>query len=1236
MGAMNRFDNEKVALDEIINDLKLIIGRDEITGKEIEEILSEVKSEEIKKYLKSLEGGSKPEDALKDAFFAGVNSPLVKYLFGWINPETNVESGFVDYLTDSRGDSKGIAIEIKLLFEAKFESGKSGRVLEKITQRKLRWDKYKDQIRKYLGRRGEFVIFTNLKEWYFFSRSYSLDEECKYFFNTDFEAFIEEYSPIEDLSEYLDRKEQEAIKEVLDKKFFASLRSWINELSEAEFLPGISEREKNELIINLINKFIFIQTLDDFWVIENHWIQNHWDSVERKWQAKGKLKVLEEFFNEEVNKWFYEFYDTELFRGNILDYVERDERNIDLFFRKLKLVLGIDFGATAIGWVRGIMQYNFRRINEDIFGKAYESYLAELRKEQGIFYTPSYITEYIAENTVGRIFDDILGEIEGELTIENFKEAKKLVEKFTSVKVLDPACGSGSFPIKTLRLIWKKYARLREILGERERVYLKNGISSDELDELNEIKRILGVGKNKDRELISKVILRHIHGNDLDRRALEVAKVNIWLEAIKLAPKDFRFDLLGETNHILPNLEMNLTCGDSLVGLSEDLTIEVLKGHKEKIVKLWELREKYLEDTSRVELVNSIERVKNELRGVLYNEFKGYLEENNLPLEILEETKPLHWALEFWYVFFDEDGEALPEEERGFDAVVGNPPWIQSKFMLQHQKSWYNFKYSSMKKQYDIFNGFVEQGINNLKNERLLSFILPNRFVMNPDYKPFRYFLLSKTAILEIVDIGDEVFKDSNMPSLVLSVKKEFSAEKRRNSQISVKLTDVDSLKKGLIAACYPKVQTEFFKKSDYLFTIYKSEYEGSILEKIESQSVKTLAEFVDNARGVEIGKKSKIICNAPESNCVPFLTGEVMGRYVILEHKCRYIRLNVPDIDYKSPSVYAPPKIIIRKTGTGINATIDYGGYYVIQVIYILKRKDTSELNLEYLLGILNSNLMQFYYFEKFGEKSKKTFPHLRQTHILNLPIKLLQTKKEKQVNKEIENLVKNIIILKKAYYNFLKIWNEWSIKLKNDELSLHQILVNDANLMRTGEFEKTWTSEATFYPDEEHKNLSKGFKKFRIIDDNEKPILKVYGLDENNKEETIYELEFKNRELMLHVFLSIKQALESKRKKTLAHLLAKTIIPLIHPDSEKNTPNIMWKVREDFGGWVESEKIEHLELDIVKIENEIEDVDANIDALVFRLYGLNENEVRTVLESLNVIDSYQHKVLGILGGLP
>jgi hypothetical protein len=260
--------------------------------------------------------------------------------------------------------------------------------------------------------------------------------------------------------------------------------------------------------------------------------------------------------------------------------------------------------------------------------------------------------------------------------------------------------------------------------------------------------------------------------------------------------------------------------------------------------------------------------------------------------------------------------------------------------------------------------------------------------------------------------------------------------------------------------------------------------------------------------------------------------------------------------------------------------------------------------------------------YYRSFAVTNRDTIPQLKKIHLDEFPIKL--------GSKEISKFVTKIINLKKSHHALFEIWNEWTIKLKNNELSLHQILVNEANLMRTGEFEKTWTSEATFYPDGEHENLSKEYKKFRVVGDNEKPILKVYGLDENNKEEMIYEMEFKNRELMLHVFLSTKQALESKRKiKTLAHLFAKTIVPIIQPDSERNTPNIMWKVREEFGKWVESERVEQLESDIVRIENEIENMDARIDALVFRLYGLDEDEVRMVLDSLKVVNPYQRKIL-------
>jgi len=84
------------------------------------------------------------------------------------------------------------------------------------------------------------------------------------------------------------------------------------------------------------------------------------------------------------------------------------------------------------------------------------------------------------------------------------------------------------------------------------------------------------------RNLIPAILLRHIHGNDLDKSALSVAKVNLWLEGIKSAPSDFRYTELGESNRILPYLEMNLIFGNAVVGLDDDTVIHYMKTNKKQ------------------------------------------------------------------------------------------------------------------------------------------------------------------------------------------------------------------------------------------------------------------------------------------------------------------------------------------------------------------------------------------------------------------------------------------------------------------------------------------------------------------------------------------------------------------------------------------------------------------------------------------------------------------------------
>jgi len=234
------------------------------------------------------------------------------------------------------------------------------------------------------------------------------------------------------------------------------------------------------------------------------------------------------------------------------------------------------------------------------------------------------------------------------------------------------------------------------------------------------------------------------------------------------------------------------------------------------------------------------------------------------------------------------------------------------------------------------------------------------------------------------------------------------------------------------------------------------------------------------------------------------------------------------------------------------------------------------------------------------------------------------------KTANK-IEYYVNLLVLLKKVRYKSFEIWKEWCARLKNDEYSLHKMLSEDARLIRKGEFNKAWTSKATIYPTESMPSMI--FNSFKVVGEVSKHVIKIYGLDEDNREKFVYEMELSNRELMLHIYYSLLQALESRAKiETLPQLFAKTTIPIIkevNKSPNELTPNIIKKATDEFKKWLNEEKIEVVETDIVKIDNEIEDIEAKIDALVFKLYGLKEDEIKVVFDSLKTSMIYQQKVL-------
>lgn len=1235
-------ETEKASLNLILEDLRYLFDKEEIRQEEVDDVLYNLKSDEVKSYVQSLRFGSKPETALRESFIAG-KSVLLKYLFGEALPEVRSD-GFIDYLIkDEMG--RGIALELKPLFEADVEFDKAGKpILKRLRQKKLKPEDYREQILKYIQEgEAQFVILTNLKDWFFYSKELT-PREVKPFCTIGFFEFIKEYDVIGNLRDYLERKEFESIRYELDKRFFESLKSWVKKLSEVEFT--VDDKRKLELIIGLINKFIFIQTLDDYGVIEFNWIKKRWNYHEQMWQRKGKLMVLEKFFDE-LDEWFYLYYDTELFKEKILLYIKKDEENIDRLYRNLQLVLGLTYLQVPFGTLKGIMQYNFRYIDEDVLGKAYETFLGEVRKEEGVYYTPKYITQYIAENTVGRVFDQLLNEIKEKLASEDFGRVKDLVSKFISVRVLDPACGSGSFLIKTVRIIFNRYKELIKKLNECYKGYLNFKGSLDIPQEntvkaelLSSIKGMLG--PDSDRELIARILVRHIHGVDLDKRALEVAKVNIWLEAIKLSPKEFRYDKLPpNTNYILPNLQMNLCNGDSLVGLPLESTIEYLsENYRADIIKLCQLRCNYLENPMEPKFVEEVEDLKHKIRNMLNKKFTQFLEARSIPTQISDKTKPFHWALEFWYVFFDEKGTPLSEDLQGFDVVLGNPPYVENKRLDPLTKKYLQNcgTYRTTYKLFDYAVPFIERSLQLLNRGGRFGYIVTNKFTVTDYGIKIREILAKDTTIESILDVSYlPVFKGTAIYPIILVFTK-LEPPEGHEIIIAPKVSSEDDIIQGKYRHIKIR-QTAILKTPDYIFDI-----SGNILlcEKIRSLNIISLGKIANiGYRVLKFTGWSELLENVidqrPNVPHLKFIGCRNIEPYLInwdseLRIAGRSFRnsylVKPSHVDESKWKLLELPKILIREVGIKLTAALDENGEYGnLTGMYALYNLNNN-YEARFLLALLNSSLLDFYYKSLYGSTHMAGgYLNFHGSYIKNLPLIRAETTQQKTI----AGYVCRLELLKKIRCTFFKLWKEWSTRLKNDEFTLYKILSEDGKFVRSGDFKKVWTSKVSFYPIE-LEMPKKVFNNFKIIGEINRNRIVIYGMDEDNKENLLYEMEFDDRELMLHVYFSMLQALESRVKiKTLSQLFAKTMIPLIkevNKNSRELTSNIIKKTVDEFEKWLKQNKIENVEADIVKIDNEIEDLEAKIDALVFKLYELNEDEIKIVFDSLRTPAMYQTKV--------
>ncbi|MBX2764229.1 Eco57I restriction-modification methylase domain-containing protein [Campylobacter jejuni] len=464
--------------------------------------------------------------------------------------------------------------------------------------------------------------------------------------------------------------------------------------------------------------------------------------------------------------------------------------------------------------------------------------------KEGSFYTPSFITSYMCKESITKVVLDKfnaqfdldakdISELRRSLRKEDKKAQKELLN---SIKICDPAVGSGHFLVSALNVMLSIYDELNLF---DEEFYLE--VQNDEIlitgrkGEFIEYKRP-STPKDKahliQQELFhtkKDIIENNLFGVDINPNSCEITKLRLWIELLK---HSFYQSFDDENYHdlkTLPNIDINIKCGNSLVSyfetgksLNHYPNIKERMGKYKRIVK--DYKEGFYTDKSHInqEIKNLkisfknfcfADKFKKEMKSFndkcekyskKYGNFLAVDDENlkffvsanltlfdfdekeaakefaNLKKEYdnifnLESNHPFEWRFEFPEIL-DDDGNF-----KGFDLIIGNPPYIRQE-ELKELKPHLAKNYKVYKGTSDIYTYFYELGFNVLKDRGggVLSYITSNKYTRAGYGEALREFLLKNVKVLEYTDLnGIKVFDSATVDTSILCFEKSKSKDNK-------------------------------------------------------------------------------------------------------------------------------------------------------------------------------------------------------------------------------------------------------------------------------------------------------------------------------------------------------------------------------------------------------------------------------------------------------------------------
>ncbi|MBW8040750.1 MAG: N-6 DNA methylase [Planctomycetes bacterium] len=566
--------------------------------------------------------------------------------------------------------------------------------------------------------------------------------------------------------------------------------------------------------------------------------------------------------------------------------------------------------------------YEFSVLPAEILGNVYEQFLGkvieltpahraevkekpEVKKAGGIYYTPSYIVDYIVKNTVGKLCEG------------------KTPKDISKLRILDPACGSGSFLLGAYTYLLN-YHRDWYVDNNPEKytkkIYQGKGAQW-----------FLTIAEKK------KILLNSIFGVDIDSQAVEVTKLSLLLKVLEGETSE----TVGQTykmfhERALPDLGNNIKCGNSLIG----------------------------------------------------PDFYDDKDPNSNGEEQRRKINAFNYKTEFPHIF--------KTKNPGFDTVIGNPPWIFTKYvdwgkdtkkyiqkiyLVGREKSGRSRARQAGK--INLFAIFFLKGLSLLNSRGCLGVILPNNILRTTVYDVVRKQILDSYKLRRIVDLKSGVFPHVTASTVILLIDAE-PADEHYPIQI------VDNKTLGTIQEEITNtiLQMECLNNPSYVFDIFTDSTLKPIIDKVTEVSLQ-LGTLVEVRNGIATYVNMEGVLEKPQdSNSKPILFGKDIARYhfTYSGKYINYVRQKL--LRPRNEAIFlSPEKLVMQRIGGILVTAYDDRQYYTFNSVNNILLKTGSKYSLKYILGIIDSKLMRLYYITKFTNRSSLTV-NISKTFLDKIPI--------------------------------------------------------------------------------------------------------------------------------------------------------------------------------------------------------------------------------------------------------